>query len=122
MEPQGSTITKPSDSKTSREIAAVGGNLADLLAAAGNGIRITGLILVVDEPKEFKGKSAKGNDYAFAVQELQIFTGNKAVGCKFQCNIGDKFPDVLPGTVRTFKIKGVRLNGTVPSFELDATE
>lgn len=114
------TTAPPESSKspTSREIAASGGNLADLLAAAGNGIRITGLVLVVDKPVERSGVSGKGNKYAFVSREIQIFTGNKAVLCKHQGEIGTVFPDVLPGQVRTFKIAAVRMNGTVPVFEL----
>ncbi len=105
-------------SQTSREIAASGGNLADLLAAAGNGIRITGIVLVVDEAIERSGVSGKGNKYAFASREMQIFTGNKTVICKQQGELGTKFPDVRPAEVRTFKIISVRMNGTTPVFEL----
>ena len=77
---------------------------------------------MVDDPKDFNGTSAKGNKYSFAVREMQIFTGNKSVVCKHQLEIGHPFPEVRAGQVRTFKIKNVRMNGTVPNFELDATE
>ena len=125
MDTPSSTISKPSDSKTSREIAASGANLADLLASAGNGIRITGLVLVVDDPKEIRGTSGKGNSYAFAVREMQIFTGNKAVLCKHQLDIPKEgqaqFPNVSVGSVQTFRIKNFRMNGTVPVLELDTS-
>lgn len=94
-----------------------------MLAAAGNGIRITGLVLVVAPAVERSGISGKGNKYAFVSREIQIFTGNKAVVCKHQMDLDPqnpaKFPEVFPGQVATFKIKSVRMNGTDPVFELD---
>ncbi len=90
-----------------------------MLAAAGNGVRVTGIVLAAEIPREFKGTSGKGNPYSFSVRELQIFTGNKVTICKHQMDIGSKFPDVVVGSVMTFKVKSVRMNGTVPVFELE---
>lgn len=84
-----------------------------------NGIRIKGLVLAVDAVKEFKGVTGKGNAYAFLVREMQIFTGNKSVACKDQRDPDKSFPEIRVGTVVEFRIKSVRMNGTVPSFELD---
>lgn len=110
---------EPFNTPSSRDIAASGANLADLLAAAGNGIRITGLVLVVENSVERSGVSGKGNKYAFVSREMQIFTGNKSVLCKHQGDPGTIFPEVRAGEVRTFKILSVRMNGTSPVFELD---
>lgn len=104
---------------SSREIANRTTQLADLLNGLDNGIRITGLVLSVEEPKEFKGTSKTGKPYSFAVRELQIWTGNKAVGCKDQRDVGQEFPPVSVGVKATFKIKSVRMNGTMPVFEID---
>jgi len=76
-------------------------------------------VLACEDPKEFKGTSAKGNSYGFQVREMQIFTGNKAVVCKDQRDIGKDFPPIRVGSVIEYKLKAVRMNGTVPSFELD---
>ena len=104
---------------TRDQIAGTGGILADLLMSLDNGVRVTGLVLMVDPPKEFKGTSKGGNPYAFAVREIQIFTGNKTVTCKDQRDVGGSFPLIAVGSKATFKVKGIRMNGTVPIFELD---
>jgi len=83
------------------------------------GIRIRGLVLACEAPKEFKGTSKGGNPYAFAVREMQIFTGNKSVVCKDQRDLGGVFPEIRVGQVIEFKLKSVRMNGTQPNFELD---
>lgn len=90
-----------------------------MLTALDNGVRITGLVLAAELPKDFKGTSKGGNAYAFSVREIQIWTGNKSVTCKDQRDLGGSFPLIKIGEKASFKVKGVRMNGTVPIFELD---
>ncbi len=90
-----------------------------MLTDRSNGIRIKGLVLAVEAVKEVKGVSKGGNNYAFLTREMQIFTGNKAVACKDQRDLDKSFPEIRVGTIVEYKIKSVRMNGTVPNFELD---
>lgn len=76
-------------------------------------------MLAVDPVKEIKGTSKSGNAYAFLTREMQIFTGNKAVQCKDQRDAGKEFPEIRVGSIVEYKLKSFRMNGTVPSFELD---
>jgi hypothetical protein len=93
-----------------------------MLAAAGNGIRITGVVLVADDVKEFSGTSKGGKPYSFAVREIQMFTGRNTVLCKFQQDTGTAFPAISIGQTRTFKVEGFRMNGNVPVLTVSDPE
>jgi hypothetical protein len=85
-----------------------------------NGIIITGLILAADEAKVFEGTSKGGRPYKFAMREIQVWTGNKAVVCKFQKDTMAEIPGVVVGIKSSFKVLGVRMNGNEAQFTVDA--
>jgi hypothetical protein len=80
-----------------------------LLKNSEQGLRITGLVLLVEEPRRVQGKSAKGNPYDFWMLGLQIWTGNKAVQCGFRADSLDALPTIEAGAANSFKIESGRV-------------
>lgn len=76
-------------------------------------------MLAAEAPREFKGTSKGGNAYAFATRDIQIWTGTKAAVCTDRRDSLDDFPSLPIGERASFRILGVRMNGSVPVFEID---
>jgi hypothetical protein len=115
----------PEIGKGQSAVAARGGNpasngasVADLLSSAENGVYITGLVLVVEEPRNVAGTSGKGKAYDFWTLGLQIFTGTKAVACQFRGKGPQGFPVVKIGTKDSFKVENGRLRDGAMTFDL----
>jgi hypothetical protein len=89
-----------------------------LLKSSEQGLRITGLVLLVEEPRRVQGKSAKGNPYDFWMLGLQIWTGNKAVQCGFRADALDALPTIETGAANSFKIESGRVRDGQLVFDL----
>ncbi len=81
-------------------------------------MRITGLVLLVDEPRRISGKSVKGKDYDFWNLGIQIWTGNKAVQCGFRADTAAALPKIEQGKASSFKIESGRVRDGAMVFDL----
>lgn len=81
-------------------------------------MRITGLLLLVEEPRRVQGKSAKGKDYDFWMLGVQIWTGNKAVQCGFRADKLEGLPTLKAGGAESFKIESGRVRDGQLVFDL----
>ena len=119
MPPVETPAAKPNEPSSSREIAAKGGNLADLLNALDNGVRITGTVLLVEEPRHVSGTSGKGRAYDFWNVRLQIWTGNKAVECTIRRDKEADFPVIPQGEKATFRVVNGRMRDGAMCFDIE---
>lgn len=110
--------TKQPDTAARPSTPTPGGTLADLLTSLGNGIIITGLVLAADEAKVFEGTSKGGRPYKFANREIQVWTGNKAVVCKFRSDSIAELPGVVIGIPASFRVVSGRMVGNEMQFEI----
>ena len=118
-----SSATAPTPQQTdrpsSREIAAGSANVADLLNSLDAGVRITGLVLLVEAPRQVKGTSGKGRAYDFWNLRLQIWTGNKAVECTIRKDTEAELPKIQQGIKQTFRVVNGRINNGQMGFDID---
>ena len=104
METATAPAAKSSQSPSSRQIAAGSADIADLLSAIDNGVRVTGMILAATAPELREGTSDKGRAYKFWNQKLQVWTGDKAVECTITKDNENEFAPVSIGTKASFRV------------------
>ena len=113
------TATKPNDGKSSREIAQEGRNLADLLGSHDLGVKVKGVVMVVEEPAPVSGTSAKGRAYSFISRRFQLFTGKGNAVC---AETHDKMEDFKPlplFSLQEFEVESARMDGSQLVLRID---
>jgi hypothetical protein len=83
-------------------------------------VRIKGIILSGDDPMKFEGKSAKGKDYSFCQQRIQLWTGNKAVTVSRRKDKLEDFGPLPIGTLVEFKVTNARVHDGQTTFDVEA--
>lgn len=75
-------------------------------------------MLAADEAKVFEGTSKGGRPYKFANLEVQVWTGSKAVVCKFRADSIAELPSVTVGLKASFRVVSGRMVGNDMQFEI----
>jgi hypothetical protein len=89
------------------------------LSGADFGVKVTGLLMVIEPPKlqEGTGKTS-GKPFKFYNQRLQVFTGKNTVECTITKDDEKDFPALAVGPV-TFKVAKMRMYNGAPIFEVE---
>jgi len=82
-------------------------------------VRITGIVLAVEEPRHVKGTSGKGRAYDFWNMRVQIWTGNKAVECTVRKDSEAELPTIPQGVKGTFRVVNGRINNGQLGFDIE---